>query len=99
MCHPASTTSQVPFRNNGSGFSDVSLVVGGFNEGDAGEFVLVLEGMAYTELDNVGDPFSMEITPGMIASGVDPTIYMVSVTNRLDPYISMIDAEYKYVRG
>jgi hypothetical protein len=91
---PASTTSQVPFRNVGSGFSDVSLVVGGFNEGDEGEFVLVLEGMAYTELDNVGDPFAMEITPGMIASGVDPTIYMVSVTDRLDPYISMIDTEY-----
>ncbi len=91
---PSSTTAQVPFRNNGSGFSDVSLVVGGFNQGEVGEFLLVLEGMAYTELDNVGDPFAMEITPGMIASGVDPTIYMVSVTDRLDPYISMIDTEY-----
>jgi len=91
---PNSTTSQVPFRNTGSGFSDVSLVVGGFNEGEVGEFLLVLEGMAYTELDNVGDPFAIELTPGMIASGVDPTIYMVSVTDRLDPYISMIDTEY-----
>ena len=89
-----STTAQVPFRNVGSGFSDVSLVVGGFNEGEEGEFLLVLEGMAYTELDNVGDPFAMEITPSMIASGIDPTIYMVSVTDRLDPYISMIDTEY-----
>jgi len=89
-----STTAQVPFRNVGSGFSDVSLVVGGFNEGEVGEFLLVLEGMAYTESDNVGDPFALELTPGMIASGVDPTIYMVSVTDRLDPYISMIDTEY-----
>ena len=91
---PSSTTAQVPFRNNGSGFSDVSLVVGGFNEGEEGEFLLVLEGMAYTEADNLGDPFSIEITPGMIASGVDPTIYMVSVTDQLDPYISLIDSEY-----
>jgi hypothetical protein len=89
-----SATSQITFSNNLANLSDVSLVVGGFNEGDEGEFLLVLEGMAYTELDVVGDPFAMEITPGMIASGVDPTIYMVSVTDQLDPYISMIDSEY-----
>lgn len=92
-----STTAQVTFSNNGSGFSDVSLVVGGFNEGDEGEFLLVLEGMGYYELDRSGDPFAMEITPGMIASGVDPTTYMVSVTNALDPYISMINAEGNYI--
>lgn len=93
----SSSTAQVTFSNNGSGFSDVSLVVGGFNEGDEGEFVLVLEGMGYYELDRSGDPFAMEITPGMIASGVDPTTYMVSVTTALDPYISMIDAESNYI--
>ena len=93
----SSTTAQVPFRNTGSGFSDVSLVVGGFNEGEEGEFILILEGMAYTSADNYGDPFAMEITPGMIASGVDPTVYMVSITNRLDPYISMVDGNGDYV--
>jgi hypothetical protein len=91
---PNSSTAQLTFNNNLPNLSDVSLVVGGFNEGESGEFLLVLEGMAYTELDQLGDPFAMEITPGMIASGVDPTIYMVSVTDRLDPYISLIDSEY-----
>ena len=92
----SSSTAQVTFSNNGSGFSDVSLVVGGFREGDEGEFLLVLEGMGYYELDGAGDPFSMELTPGMIASGVNPSVYMISVTDRLDPYISAVDSNWDY---
>lgn len=95
---PSSTmTSQVTFSNNGGGFSDVSLVVGGFNEGEVGEYLLVLEGMAYTSADAYGDPFSIEITPGMLASDIDPTIYMVSITNRLDPFIAVVDYDGNYI--
>ncbi len=90
---PSSTTAQQTFNNNQSNLSNVSVVVGGY-QGAEGEFLIVLEGMAYTQFDNAGDPFAMQITPGMIASGVDPTVYMISVTNRFDPYISMITADY-----
>jgi|GEM_PF-1042515 len=93
---PDSTTAQMTFRNNGNGFADVSLVVGSFREGEVGEFLLILEGMGYYSSDGAGDPFAIEVTPSMIASGIDPAIYMISVTNRFDPYISAIDEEGNY---
>ena len=67
VVQPSSSSAQAVFHNSGSGFSDVSLVVGGFNAEDSGEFLVILEGMAYTNLDGQGDPFALEITPGMIA--------------------------------
>lgn len=95
--NPSNTNSQVVFSNNGgSAFADISLVVGGFND-QPGEFLLVLEGMALTTADNAGDPFSIQITPGMIASGVDPTVYMISVTDRFDPLIALIDGDYNFI--
>jgi hypothetical protein len=91
---PSSTTAQQSFSNNQPNLSDVSIVVGSYSEGGTGEFLIVLEGMAFTESDNAGDPFSMLITPGMLASGIDPTAYMISVNANLDAYISLIDEDY-----
>ncbi|MCB9456330.1 MAG: hypothetical protein H6671_10130 [Anaerolineaceae bacterium] len=92
---PASGTSaQMPFFNGGSGFADISLVVGGYNN-LPGEFILVLEGMAVTSADGTGegsgDPFSVHMTPNMQASGVPVTAYMISVTNALDPLMKVMD--------
>lgn len=89
---PASNlSSQVRFNHNDrSGFKDISLVVGGFGN-TSGEFILILEGMAITASDVVGDPFSVMITPGMIASGVPVTTYMIAKTNGLDPLIYATD--------
>ena len=85
-------SSQVRFdHNDPSGFKDVSLVVGGFGN-TAGQFILILEGMAITSADIYGDPFSVLVTPGMIASGVPLTTYMIAKTNGVDPLIYSTDA-------
>lgn len=87
----ASTTSQVRFsQTSRQGMADVSLVVGGFDNA-AGEFILIVEGMAATRADGKGDPFSVRLTPGMVASGVPLTIYMISKTNEFDPFMYLAD--------
>jgi hypothetical protein len=88
----SANSARVPFSNTGSSaFEDVSLVVGGKN-GMTGEVLLILEGMAVTSADNLGDEFSVNITPGMVSSGVPLTVYMISTTNNLDPLINLVDA-------
>jgi hypothetical protein len=96
---PASNSSaQVYFANNSSrAFETVSLVVGGLNNAK-GEFVLILEGMALTTADGSGDPISIAITPGMIASGVSPSVYMFTLNTGLDPFIAMIDSDYNFLK-
>jgi hypothetical protein len=71
-------SAQVTFRNTtASALADVSLVVGGFGN-QTGEFLLILEEMAVTRADGAGDPFAVNITPGMVASGVPLTVYMLT---------------------
>ncbi len=89
----SSTSSQISFnQTSGQNMADVSIIVGGYGNA-SGEFVLVLQGMAFTNADGGGDPFSVRMTPGMINSGVPLSVYMVSVTNSLDPYLSYVDAD------
>ncbi|MCL4250199.1 MAG: hypothetical protein KJ065_18770 [Anaerolineae bacterium] len=92
---PASNLSaQVTFNHDSSsGFQDISLVVGGYGDQE-GEFLLILEGMAVTTADNAGDPFSVRLTPGMIASGVPLDVYMITRgQSSVDPIISMVDED------
>lgn len=92
------SSAQVFFANNSSkAFETLSLVVGGLNNAK-GEFVLILEGMALTTADGSGDPFSIAITPGMIASGVSPSVYMFTLNTGLDPFIAMIDGDYNFLK-
>ncbi|HEX2622217.1 MAG TPA: hypothetical protein VHL11_18795 [Phototrophicaceae bacterium] len=89
--------SQIFFANNSnSAFADISLVVGGLDN-QTGEFLLVLEGMVVTDADGAGDAFALQITPGMVASGVTPSAYMISVTNGLDPLMATIDKDYNFI--
>jgi hypothetical protein len=92
---PSSLSSQVSFSPDVFGFSDISLIVGGY-DGSQGQFLLVLEGMAVTSNDGVGvgagDPFAVRITPNMINSGVPVTAYMISRDTNLDPYMTIVDA-------
>ncbi|GEM_PF-638023 len=79
-------SSQVTFsQNSREAFADISLVVGGYGD-SVGEFILILEGMGVTEGDGAGDPFAVNVTPGMTASDVPLTVYMIARTNSLDPY-------------
>jgi hypothetical protein len=64
-----------PRGNNG--FEDISLVVGGYGD-QAGEFLLIIEGMGVTSSDGAGDPFSVYLTPGMVASGYPLTVYTIT---------------------
>lgn len=90
-------TASQPFNTGGySAMANIELVVGGLNS-QAGEFILILEQMILTEVDGAGDPLAINITPGMVLSGVSPSVYMFSVTNRLDPYIGMINSDYQFL--
>lgn len=86
--------SQLRFAQdfNPSGFADVSLYVGGFS-GSKGEFLLILEGMAATPSDNLGDPLILSVTPGMINSGVPLSFYMLGVDTGLDPLAYLLDPD------
>ncbi|HVU09785.1 MAG TPA: hypothetical protein VHD90_00850, partial [Phototrophicaceae bacterium] len=96
---PASSQSaQVTFnQNSNSTFADVSLVVGGYNN-QSGEFVLILEGMDATSADGAGDSFSVNITPGMVASGIPITVYMIAEENSLDPFMYQSDGKLNQLK-
>lgn len=90
---PASDySSQVTFsQTSGNTFADISLVVGGYGN-QTGEFVLILEGMAVTSGDGAGDVFQVNITPGMVASGVPLTAYMITRgQSAVDPLMYLAD--------
>ena len=82
--------SQIRYSHSSNGFEDVSFIVGGFG-GAEGEFLLLLEGMAVTELDGEGDPFTLRLTENM--TGADSAVYMLAVNEALDPLLKLIDAE------
>ncbi|MBC7870056.1 MAG: hypothetical protein H7Y09_04395 [Chitinophagaceae bacterium] len=89
--------SQVVFNNGqNSGMADIRLVVGGFGN-TAGEFLVILEGMAVTDADGIGDIFQVRINELMIASEVNVTAYVISVRNELDPLIFLVDGDVEQV--
>ena len=90
------TSSQVFNTFNYDTFANIELVVGGLN-GQSGEFILVLEGMLLSQADNAGDPLALSITPGMVRSGIDPSVYMMSVVSSFDPLITLIDSDYNFI--
>jgi hypothetical protein len=90
------TSSQVFNTFNYDDFANIELVVGGLN-GQSGEFVLILEGMLLSQADNAGDPLALSITPGMVRSGIDPSVYMMSVVSSFDPLIALIDSDYNFI--
>ena len=94
---PSGLSSQVQFSQNLGRMADVSLVVGGFGNTD-GEFILILEGMAATSADGSGDPFSVRLTPGLVNSGLPLSVYMVAVTDALDPLMYLADENYEVVQ-
>lgn len=91
---PSSFTAHKPFSYSGSTLGNVSLVVGSVGS-TAGEFVLLIEGLAVTRNDGsgeaAGDPFIVNVSQNVIASEVPVTAYMISVTNALDSMITTLD--------
>lgn len=90
------TSAQITFEQNADTvFDDVSLVVGGY-EGSGGEFVLILEGMAFTSADNLGDPFSIVLSPAIVDYGLPITAYMIGENNSIDPLIMTVSDDMDY---
>jgi len=89
-------TPQIDFSQTGNEMGDLDLIVGGY-EGSGGEFLLILEGMAVTQADNAGDPFSVMLNASMINSGVPLTVYMIGAESSLDPLMRVIDADYNVI--
>jgi hypothetical protein len=95
---PSPLAAQIRFsQTSGQNMADVSLVVGGLGN-TTGQFLLILEGMAVTDADGAGDPFSVRLTPGVIGAGLPVTVYMISVTNALDPLLFLGDENLNVVR-
>ncbi|MCA9908074.1 MAG: trypsin-like peptidase domain-containing protein [Anaerolineae bacterium] len=91
-----SGTPQIDFSQNGSTMGDIDLIVGGYN-GMGGEFLLILEGMAVTQADNAGDPFSVMLNSSLVTSGVPLSVYMIGAESSLDPLMRIIDADFNPV--
>jgi hypothetical protein len=93
---PSNRTAHKPFTYSGSALGNVSFIVGSFNS-TAGEFVLIIEGLAVTSSDGrgdgAGDPFYVNVTPNVIASGVPITAYSIAVTSALDTLLSIVDED------
>lgn len=88
-----STASQIQFsQRSGQGLADVSIVVGSVDS-TAGEFVLLLEGMAVTNLDGFGDPFRIFVFPGMVGYGTPLSVYMLGINNSLNPLMYLHDGD------
>ena len=94
---PNSLTASLPFNTGGySNMANIEIVVGGLNS-QPGEFVLILEGMLLSQADGAGDPLAINISPGMVLSGIDPTVYMFSIVQSFDPLIAMVDGDYNFL--
>jgi hypothetical protein len=97
---PSTLSAQMPFTYSGSAFGDVSFVVGSVGS-TAGEFVLLIEGLAVTSNDGsgdgAGDPFYLSLSENIIASGVDISAYMISVTNDLDSLIYVVGEDDRMI--
>ncbi|MDX1996029.1 MAG: hypothetical protein SF029_26860 [bacterium] len=84
---------QIRFNNgNSNDFNDVRLVVGGEDD-EPGEFLLILQGMAVTEADGLGDIFIVRLNEPTIESEVNVTAYAISITDSLDPLLFLVDGD------
>jgi len=84
--------ANLSFSHNNSNLTDISFIVGSLNS-TPGEFILILEGMAVTQGDGAGDPFSVYMTPGMVASGNPFMVAMIGIERQLDPYFAGFDSD------
>lgn len=98
---PSNRTAHMPFTYTGAELGNVSFIVGSVGS-TAGEFVLMVEGLAVTRSDGsgegAGDPFVINVTPNMVASGIGQAAYMIAVTNALDTMITTVDADGRILR-
>jgi len=88
----SSRSSQLFFTHTNANMTDISIVIGDYN-GNAGEFVLVLEGMAVTPADGVGDPFTVMANSSVVGATAPLSVYMVGLESQLDPMFHLYDGD------
>ncbi|QPC83225.1 trypsin-like peptidase domain-containing protein [Phototrophicus methaneseepsis] len=88
----SSRSARVRFSHSDSDFLNVSFIVGEYDR-LPGEFVLVLEGMAATSADGIGDPFLLTATPNVLASPIPATLYMIGAESQLDPLMYLLNTD------
>lgn len=81
--------ARATFSQNQSAFADVSLIIGG----GYGEYVVIIEGMAVTEQDNLGDPFRVVFHDELASRNEPVTAYMLAIDRGLDSYIYLWDSQ------
>lgn len=86
------SAAQVQFNQTTANLDDMHLIVGGYN-GMGGEVILILEGMAVTQADGAGDPFTVKITESMVRSGLPLTVYMLASSSQLDSFMNLVTLE------
>jgi hypothetical protein len=98
---PSNLTAHMPFTYSGGELGNVSFIVGSVGS-TAGEFLLLVEGLAVTRGDGsgegAGDPFVINVSPNLVASGIGQTAYMIAVTNALDTMITTVDRDGRILR-
>lgn len=85
--------TQIRFNTGNQGDTeDVSIIVGE-HDGNDGEFVLIMEGLFIEQSSEIGDIFSLRLTPQIIEAEKIPTVYAISVTGDLDPVLAYVNDE------
>lgn len=84
--------SHLEFSHRQGAQADISLIVGEY-DGNPGEFLLILEGMAVTVEDDVGDLFVLIPTLNVSASGTPVSVYQIGLLTPLDPLFFVYNAD------
>lgn len=92
----ASINAQLEFDQDRGSAADVSLVVGGYENAN-GEFLMIFEGMALTEQEEIGDAFSVRVTPGLLESDIPITVYMMSIASGFDALLYLADEDLNVI--
>jgi hypothetical protein len=85
---PADESAQVIFSHSIDAFANITITVGS-EDGDSGDFILIVEGLAYTVNDGPGDPYTVFLTPNLTTADVPLTVYMFG-EGRFNPFLGWV---------
>ncbi len=97
------TTGEVPASPLSSGIvvppQPTSIEIALANvSADYGEFLLFIEGVSSMTTDDEGDVYTLPVTPGMLASGVPFTAYVIALDANYDAALALVDADGQILR-
>lgn len=90
----SASNAQATINVNGQGFTEVSIIVGSV-DGEGGSFVVLFDTLRATSDDFQGDPFIFPVTDVLTSADTPLTIYMIALSESLDPLIQVATGSYK----